>query len=389
MNNADTLGNITGIASTRTGGQSKTGKRFLPEKKNDLNEDRALRYKLLSVASRILPDERVAKCSKYLIKGVDAVTIKRNPTDNKAWFSGVQHCSSIWNCPVCSNRITEFRRQELEKALDNPRYDVVLVTYTVRHDIEDKLKGLIEAIMKSYNLTKNGRFYQELKAEFGIVGAIRTVEVPYNEDNGWHVHIHELLVLDKTIMDRESADFYPRVQKLRTRLKKRWLHCLEKHGRDASWERGLHINARKDVKKTYIAKAQLSSELTRMANKKSRANAGVTPFGMLDKVRNGENKFITLFQEYAACFKGSQQLRWSAGLKELLGVKHVEDNEITEETIATPDAPEFEEVATLYWDEWAIIFKNDLRGELLKIASVGGKSAVTTFLDELWARGSP
>lgn len=374
-----------------------TKERVSSQNKVDPHEERALRYKLLSVASRILPEERVTKCSKHLIKGADSVTIKRNPADGKAWYHGVQHCSSIWNCPVCNNRITEFRRQELEKALDDPRYDVIMVTYTVRHNKGDRLEDLLKAVTKSYNLTKNGRFYQELKQEFGIVGSIRAYEPPYSEENGWHPHIHELIVLDKSVLSREMPDFYQRVQRLKTRLKRRWLHCLEKHGRDASWDRGLHVNARKDVKKTYIAKAQLSSELTRMANKKSRANAGITPFGMLDKIRTGESRYVPLFQEYAAAFKRSQQLRWSPGLKELLGVKHVEDEEINEDTIVTPETPEFEEIGTLYWDEWKVIWQNDLRGELLKIASTDGEVGVTKFLDNLgaqlgldhWTRGSP
>lgn len=370
---------------------------------NDKHETRALMYKLLSVAARLLPDERVQRCSKYLIRGAESVTIKRNPADGKAWYHGVQHCSSIWNCPVCANRITEFRRKELTSALKDPRFNVVMVTYTLRHNIGDSLSVLLAALKKAYKRSKSGRWYQALQDEFGIAGSIRAIEVTYGE-NGWHVHIHELMVLWDSVIPRKDPHlsdrtvptderetnpvFRIKMAQLKTRLKRRWSDCLEKEKRDASWERGVDVNSRKDVSETYIAKLQLASELTRAINKKA-YREGITPFGMLDKIRQGEKRYEHLFIEYATEFKGDRQLFWSHGLKDLLAVKNIEDHEITDEMVQEAPAVEFEDITVLHWDEWWKIVKNDLRGELLKIASTDGTAAVIKFLDELWARGSP
>lgn len=360
----------------------------------DPHEQRALMYKLLSVSSRLLPDERVQHCSKYLIRGTESVTIKRNPADKKAWFAGVQHCSSVWNCPVCANRISEFRRRELNDGLKDERFDVMMVTYTLRHNRDDSLSSLLDALKKAYKATKSGRFYQSLQDEFGIAGSIRTIEVTYSDTNGWHVHIHELLVFWRSILNRDDPTFYARTMQLQTWLKRQWIHCLAQQGRDASWERGVNVNARKGVSKVYIAKYQLAQELTRSVNKHARGREGITPFGMLDKIRQGESRYEPLFQEYAAEFKGTRQLFWSHGLKELLGIKNVEDHEITEEAIQDTAAVEFEEVAELHWDEWFVVFKRDLRGELLKVASTGGRRDVYEFLLEIGVdlgqnRGSP
>jgi hypothetical protein len=365
-----------------------TDKQISAAPETDTHERRALMYKLLSVASRLLPDERVQRCSKYLVRGAETVTIKRNPADGKAWFSGVQHCSSIWNCPVCANRITEFRRKELTDALKDERFNVVMVTYTLRHNRGDSLSVLLAALKEAYKKSKSGRWYQNLQNDYGIAGSIRAIEVTWGE-NGWHVHIHELMVLWDVIIPRESgALFRIKMAQLKGQLRKRWTACIEKCGRDASWDRGVNLNARKDVSKTYIAKLQLASELTRSINKKAN-HEGVTPFGMLDKIRQGEKQYETLFQEYAAQFKGDRQLYWSSGLKALLGVKNVEDEQITDEMVQEAPAPEFEDIAELHWDEWFKVFKNDLRGELLRVASIGGRAGVIAFLDELWARGSP
>lgn len=369
----------------------------------DNHERRSLMYKLLSVASRLLPDERVQRCSKYLIRGAETVVIKRNPADGKAFYSGVQHCSSIWNCPVCANRITEFRRQELTQALKDERFNVIMVTYTLRHKRNDPLSVLLAALKKAYKRSKSGRWYQTLQEDFGIAGSIRAIEVTWGE-NGWHVHIHELMVLWNHIIPREDPEFVDRTDptfkdhvnpifrikmaQLQTRLKQRWSQCLEKEGRDASWERGVDVNSRKDVSETYIAKLQLACELTRSINKTAR-HEGITPFGMLDKIRQGEKQYEPLFIEYATEFKGDRQLYWSSGLKDLLAIKDVEDHEITEEMVQETTPEQFEDIAELYWDEWHVICKSDLRGELLKVASIGGRSAVVEFLDKLFQRGSP
>ena len=365
--------------------------------KPDSSEERALRYKLLSVASRLLPEERVQNCSKYLIAGKEAVTIKRNPADGKAWFDGVQHCSSIWNCPVCANRITEFRRKELTDALKDEKYDVIMVTYTLRHNRGDKLSVLLEALKKAYKATKSGRFYQSLQDEFGIVGSIRTIEVTWSDDNGWHVHIHELLVFERAILDRKSPYFFSQTMRLRTWLKRRWEHCLKQQKRDASWERGVDVNAERDVSVTYVAKQRIAQELTRSVNKKSRGKHGITPFGMLAKIYQGEKQYEPLFQEYAAQFKGTRQLFWSHGLKELLGVNDVADSEITEEMVQEPTTEAFEDIAVLEWLHWKTVYKHDLRGELLKVASTDGRHGVYEFLLSIgvdiglsmWARGTP
>jgi hypothetical protein len=386
--NGEPLGNKMDTASTTLVDGTKSDKLYPPRKSGEAqinpHETRSLLYKLLGISARLMPEERVNKCSKHLIHGSKGVSIVRNPSDGKAWYAGVQHCSSIWNCPVCANRISEFRRRELLDALKDAPYEVVMVTYTLRHERTDDLEAVLAALKEAYRLSKNGRFYQSLQEEFGIVGSIRTIEPPYGDDNGWHPHIHELLILDKSKMDRSRPEFFQRTNKLRTKLRRRWLHCLEVQGRDASWERGLKLNARKDCKLDYVAKLQLSSELTRNVNKKSRSDKGITPFGMLEKILQGEKRYEALFKEYATVFKGTRQLYWSKGLKPLLHVGEVDDTQVPDPSIAAAtNEPENELLIFLEWSQWKKVFTSDKRGELLHVASLEGKRGIVRFMREL------
>lgn len=69
-----------------------------------------------------------------------------NKERNTANYSNVQRCYSVWNCPVCSAIISEGRRAELKKGLDNWKNDggfVYLVTFTNRHHCGDCLGDLL------------------------------------------------------------------------------------------------------------------------------------------------------------------------------------------------------------------------------------------------------
>ena len=85
-----------------------------------------------------------------------------------------------------------------------------------------------------------------------------------------------------------------------------------------------------------------------------------------------------LWREYADAMKGTQQLVWSQGLKELLGV-HVDDDS----DIATEDntTQEYTLLATLDLRTWKVIRDKNLRG-LLLAAAARGRAELDSFLQQ-------
>ena len=80
----------------------------------------------------------------------------------------------------------------------------------------------------------------------------------------------------------------------------------------------------------YVSKWGLEEEVTKGHLKKG-LNGSLTPFDLL-RGCSTNNHYKALFKEFADVFKGKQQLVWSKGLKELLGIKQVTDEELIEET---------------------------------------------------------
>ena len=118
--------------------------------------------------------------------------------DNKAFYTGLQICASVWACPVCAAKISERRRAELVAALAVARsmgMQVYLLTLTVPHGLGDDLKALLEQIHKAYSKTSSGRAGQNIRKLLGLRGTVRALETTYGV-NGFHPHLHILLFLD-------------------------------------------------------------------------------------------------------------------------------------------------------------------------------------------------
>jgi len=82
---------------------------------------RAERFALKSVVNRLLPDSRTSKCMVFQAPipgaGLAPVQVHKTCEHNKAFYTGLMACGSVWHCPVCSSKVSERRRVELQGAL--------------------------------------------------------------------------------------------------------------------------------------------------------------------------------------------------------------------------------------------------------------------------------
>jgi hypothetical protein len=147
----------------------------------------------------------------------------------------------------------------------------------------------------------------------GYVGSIRALEVTHGK-NGWHPHLHVLLLLDGAAEHRAKA--------LSVFLFERWKRIIGRLGfgrctRDAfSFER---MTSPEDAG-LYAAKWGPDWELTHGHLKRAGAG-GRTPWQILHDVQtSGLAQDARLFQVYAAAFKGARQLTWSRGLRQRYGL---------------------------------------------------------------------
>jgi hypothetical protein len=98
-----------------------------------------------------------------------------------------------------------------------------------------------------------------------------------------------------------------------------------------------------------------------------KSNNGETPFDMLRAYAfNKDKQAEALFLEFAEVFKGKRQLFWSHGLKAQFDLEEVTDDELSEQQ--DDDAAI---LGTIELDDWLLILKADLRGEILELARHG------------------
>ena len=346
---------------------------------------------LQSHAGYLMPNYSVAFCLKSIIHGYSGVDVLYSPSSQTAHFGGLMRCKSAWMCPCCASNITEARRKEMMIALKKAKslgYKMVMVTYTFSHHRGDVLKSMMTKLSKAFGRYKSGRQSQVLKVRHGVVGTIKALEVTHSLMNGWHPHIHELVIL------QGDAD----VQAFANDASTNWQHSAAMSGLDMD-EHGFNLVECDEWIAEYVAKYGIepskntveahdngwneSTELTKWHMKNSKASScsergykeHITPFGLLKYSSRGDVQAGALFVEYALAFKGLKQLHWSKGLKELFAIEEKTDEEIIDE--------QEDDVITMVHlsrDDWKIIVGNDCRGELLDAARGGNYDRLYQFL---------
>jgi hypothetical protein len=342
---------------------------------------RQVRWQLQREARALLPDERVAFCMRRI--QATAVDVLYSPQNQTAHFGGLMVCGSIWVCPLCAARISEYRRVEVEQAITRCLATggaVYLSTYTIAHKRYDSLSTLLESFLAARKRLKQGRAAQVLRKQFGILGTISVREVTWSKLNGWHPHCHELVFCSAEIDVAE----YDKV------VREQWFRSVEHEGLSIN-EHGFSVSRTYGSVADYVAKFGrepvhapwgVTTELTKGHLKRGHGEEHITPFAMLWLISQGHNELKPVFREYAQWFKGKHQLVWSAGLRTLLLDNEEEKTDIE---LAQEQQPEEEPVllGKLNHEQWRTVLAHDARGTLLEVARTGEWQSVIAFLSDI------
>lgn len=272
--------------------------------------------------------------------GGSDVAIHRG-TDGIAHASGIETCGSIWSCPVCAAKIRNFRSDEIGAALGRhiaAGGGALFVTLTLPHDAGDALRRTVELVSDGFRAVNSGRAYGDDRAAFGILGHIRSFEITHGS-NGWHPHLHVLVVTERpSTRDAAAA--------LQSRWQARWDRWLVGNGWRPSVDKiGVKVErVRRDAAAVgaYLAKLQegekidrsVSNEMTRADLKDGRQGSRV-PFEILaDFGSDGTADDLDLWQEFQLATKGRSAIRWSKGLRALLAP---DEPELTDDEIAAAE----------------------------------------------------
>ena len=354
-------------------------------------ESRALRYELLATARALMLHEgkneglkhphdwhRTAKCSHVR---VGEVGVHKSTEHKKAFYSGLMTCGSVWSCPVCTAKVQERRRVEISKGVEwayRSGKQAAMITLTFPHYRQQALDELIKKQADALARFRRGSPWTRFKNKIGFAGLIRALELTYGQ-HGWHPHTHELWLVDdsKSIEDEKAF------------ITERWLKCCIKAGLvdcadtaqiEAFKRHAVDVRDRCDTS-DYLAKSDnekhwgVDREVSKASSKAGKA-VGLHPFGLLALARDGDKVAGVRFVEYSEVMRGKRQLFWSHGLKELVGL-----DEVTDEELAAAQEDKADFLGFITAQQWRWIRKAGLRAQVLDAAELSGWLGVEAILN--------
>jgi hypothetical protein len=180
----------------------------------------------------------------------------------------------------------------------------------------------------------------------GYIGTIRALEVTYGE-NGWHPHVHSLMLFDRKLTPAEVAGF-------RSYLFGRWQTVLHsKRFGDLHPVHGLDVRPIYDTEglSEYVTAVEdgwgVGLELARSDLK----HRGVTPMQLLsDWALGGDLKARQLWRVYERVTFGRRCIQWTPGLRKRL---LPDDEELSDEELARAEGADEVCITVVFGaDEW-------------------------------------
>lgn len=252
--------------------------------------------------------------------------------------TNIAQCGSVWVCPICAVKIQARRAVEVAAAVEwaeNNGYKVVLATFTASHKAHFLLKDFGGKLGEAYRRTLDQVKRERKKYE---VGNIRALEMTWSARNGWHPHFHTLFFV------REDCDIDAYFEEIGRAWKAQCIRLglLDEMDVKAvkAFDRHSYHYTGGDINYNYLTKSSVEwgagNEIASQARKEGRVSGHYTPFQILYELSQVQNigvrmKLMTAYVEYMLYTKQINQLAWSRGLKELVGVKHKSDEELCEE----------------------------------------------------------
>lgn len=274
-------------------------------------------YELLDRYRRFA-GRRCAKCRRVRI----APHVEISKLDGRTHYHGLMRCGLAWECPVCQLVLRTARAAEVVRVVEchTSKHGVesaALLTLTIRHGLGDDVRALRSGVAGAWRRFQSGKVWREWKATVQFVGSIRALELTYGDENGWHPHLHIVLLTQRPLT---SAD--------RAWLSGRWQRAvLRALGPDHVPDDYHGCDLRPCHAADYLQKLGLEVSPPAKAGRGEHR----TPLQLLSAFAcDGDLGALALYQAYAIGMKGAKMLTWTAGLKRAAGVDDRTDAEVIE-----------------------------------------------------------
>ena len=365
------------------------------------------------------PKFRTVLCTDRLVPGASAEVWQSRKTQQASWHN-LTVCGSPWSCPICAERISKGRQEQIKQVYEAAKSHAVngsvyMLTFTVRHGLGDDCAVLVGKMKHAMQLLQKNRAWTDCTRRKALkrpradsmpfldyIGRIAALEATHGA-NGWHPHEHHLWFFKKKLSGSE-------VRELKTRLFNAWAECCVAAGMRAPLaEFGLDVRVALSAAE-YLAKfADLGherrwgpeKELASSHSKKA-GMGGRSPMKILwDACTGGNlddfdpaqpmtvmNRDAYLFRDFSAAFLGKHQLQLSRTLKTWLRSMGVDLDETEAGDLELAASLESDSQVVMEFSnaDFGVIVRNKAHCQVLSICKADGVDAAFAFVASLPGR---
>lgn len=276
------------------------------------------------IGSHLIPDFRVSSCCRIAAFGAQSVAFYNK--ENALRLRGVNYCSSVWTCSICSPMIRRRRGEIVERLFTDTlaaglQLHFVTLTFTLdatmgrsRHDLAAMLSSQSDA----WRQMVQSRAFKVWKSRYNIVHYMRSLEITHGL-RGWHPHFH-LVFASPLSQIAENELFFL------------WSHALRLNGAHMSINaQNYQLVSASDVREVsrYVSawgagSWSLSHEMTKEKTNTRRIGSR-TPMQLAADAMLGDQNAAELFRVYAHATKGMRATTFSRGW---LAAYSIDDDEV-------------------------------------------------------------
>lgn len=314
--------------------------------------------------------------------------IRGNSKTKSSHFSKLMRCGYATTCPNCSVKVLNRHAVDIHSAVQQALekgYGIGFLTFTTRHALSDSAKSLITLLKGAFKAVLSGRGWQNDRADFGILGMIKSWDCTFSWVNGWHIHLHVLVFFDQHL---PRAKEQRRLDQVMDRMWNRFYAYHEKEGDrlpEVYNQRAVVVDRAGGLGK-YMAKLSgISQEMARSDFKKGKRHDGAMTFTHWEILQlacelDGEDAepYKALWRDWEEAIYRTQVVSWSKGFKQHFGIANLSDEEIAAEEEA------YDWVHVLTNEEWALIKGSaDRKSMALSYAATDGVEGLRGYLHHL------
>lgn len=265
----------------------------------------------------------------------------------RAGVSGIYRCGSPWLCPTCAPARAQVRADRVQraaKATYRRSGAVALVVLTASHKLATPLADIKALVAGASRKVRQGRAWQDLVDEHGVLGVVVGQEVTISKVNGWHYHQHLSVLVDGRDGDDVDAA-RDRAQAAGNAIADRYKAMIRAAGGNVSSKRGCLVRVADDADDAsrYTAKGSSAWEVAGGHKDETKSKASMTPWDLAESAYRGlkdgddasaEDRWARArWSEYVEVMPGTRSCVVSASLAKSLGIEAADDGETGEQVL--------------------------------------------------------